>query len=235
MKYEALLKKKDEFLIYIDVERNLSSHTQRAYHSDLEQFFEFWAKLNAQEGKNVVLRRVISRFLMSLYNDPHDKSSIARKISCFNSFERFLKANGIDLDLKLTRPRLDKKLPVYLSVDEIFYLLDSVKIEDLPSRFPYRDKAIFELIYATGIRCSELVNICMSDIDLTNKTIRIFGKGRKERIVLFGQKAIDSLTSYIEKERTPAIKLNDPLFLNVRNGKLTPRSVQRIFEMFRTF
>jgi integrase/recombinase XerC len=234
MKYTELLKMRDEFLVYIDIERNLSSHTQRAYHSDLEQFFDFWAKLNTKE-KNVSLRGAISRFLMRLYNEQHDKASIARKISCFNSFERYLKANGIEINLKLTRPRLDKKLPVYLSIDEVFYLLDTIKLDELPTRFPYRDKAIFELIYATGIRCSELVNITLADIDLGQKTIRIFGKGRKERIVLFGQKATDSIKAYLTKERIPAVNNQESLFLNVRNTKLTPRSIQRIFEMFRTF
>ncbi|MEX0671733.1 MAG: site-specific tyrosine recombinase/integron integrase [Candidatus Babeliales bacterium] len=235
MNYTELLKRKDDFLIYIDVEKNLSAHTQRAYHSDLEQFFSFWLMLNTKAKKEVVLRATVSQFLMSLYQDQHEKASIARKISCFNSFERYLKADGINLNLKLSRPRIDKKLPIYLSIEEIFYLLDSVSLHDLPTRFPYRDTAIFELIYATGIRCSELVNITMETIDIPHKAIRILGKGRKERIVLFGDKAADSLRSYIEKERIPTIDPTDSLFLNVRNYKLTPRSVQRIFEMFRKF
>ena len=228
-------KKREEFLTYISVEKNLSDNTKRAYKADLKQFDQFWAGLTKEEKKRLSIRQIIERFLVSLFYKKIDKSSIARKFSCFKSFERFLTTQGIKLSLQLTRPRLDKKLPVYLSVDEIFHLLDKVKNEDLITKRPYRDKAIFELIYATGIRCSELVNIEIKDIDFTNKTIRIFGKGRKERIVLFGDKAKKRLNLYLDKERPRFFNQNEKIFLNYRNGPLTSRSVQRVFEMFRKF
>ena len=183
MTLKEFQKKSEEFLTYISVEKNLSNNTKRAYKADLKQFDQFWSNLTKEEKKRLSFRQIIERFLVSLFYKKIDKSSIARKFSCFKSFERFLGTLGIKLSLQLTRPRLDKKLPVYLSVDEIFHLLDKVKNEELTTKRPYRDKAIFELIYATGIRCSELVNIEIKDIDFTNKTIRIFGKGRKERIV----------------------------------------------------
>jgi len=224
-----------EFLQYLDVERNVSDHTQRAYASDLSQFVEFWNKLRPIEQQELSLRQVIERYLVSLFHKKIDKSSIARKFSCFKSFERFLRTQGIILNLKLTRPRLDKKLPIFLSVDEIFYLLDTLKDGELPTRRPIRDKTIFELLYATGIRCSELVTIKMSDIDMTNKTIRIYGKGKKERIVLFGQKALEKIDSYLEKERPAYHSLDERLFLNFRAEPLTTRTVQRVVEMFRTF
>jgi len=235
MNLKEFNKKRQEFLSYISVEKNLSSNTQRAYDSDLKQFATFWQSLKKDDKKNLSFRQIIERFLVSLFYKKIDKSSIARKFSCFKSFEKFLNNFGIKLSLKLTRPRLDKKLPIYLSIDEIFHLLDNIKNKDLPSKRPCRDKAIFELVYATGIRCSELVNIKISDIDFSNKTIRIFGKGRKERIVLFGKKAKDKVTEYFESER-PKIKYNNErLFLNYRNDPITSRSVQRIFEMFRKF
>ncbi len=224
-----------EFLQFLDVERNVSEHTQRAYASDLAQFVEFWGKLKSIEQQELSLRQIIERFLVSLFHRKIDKSSIARKFSCFKSFERFLRTQGIILDLKLTRPRIDKKLPIYLSVDEIFYLLDTIKDEDLPTKRPIRDKTIFELLYATGIRCSELVSITMADIDINNKTIRIKGKGKKERIVLFGQKALEKINLYLEKERPRFHSLDEQLFLNFRSEPITTRTVQRIVEMFRTF
>jgi len=235
MKLKEFQKKRDEFLLYLSVEKNLSDNTKRAYKADLKQFDLFWSNLHKEEKKRLSFRRIIERFLVSLFYKKIDKSSIARKFSCFKSFERYLRTQGTKIELQLTRPRLDKKLPVYLSVDEIFHLLDSVKNEDLPTKRPYRDKAIFELIYATGIRCSELVNIEIKDIDFTNKTIRIFGKGRKERIVLFGQKAKERLTEYVDKERPRFFNQNEKIFLNYRNEPLTSRSVQRVFEMFRKF
>jgi integrase/recombinase XerC len=124
---------------------------------------------------------------------------------------------------------------VYLSVDEIFHLLDTVKNSELPSLRPIRDKTLLELIYATGMRCSELVSVQFKNIDLHNKTIRIIGKGNKERIVLFGEKAKLKICEYIEKERPPLASTEEYLFLNPRGGKLSSRSVQRIFEKFRQF
>lgn len=229
------IEKKNEFILFITVEKNLSVHTQRAYESDLNQFIEFWQELPADDKKNLELRQIIERYLVNLFYKKIDKSSIARKFSCFKSFEKFLLTQGIVLKLKLQRPRLDKKLPIYLSVDEIFYLLDTITDEQLPTKRPARDKAIFELLYATGMRCSELIAIRMKDLDIQNKTIRIMGKGKKERIVLFGQKAHDKLQQYLTNERPRVYDTNEQLFLNYRNLPLTTRSVQRIFEMFRAF
>ncbi|MFC1843158.1 site-specific tyrosine recombinase/integron integrase [Candidatus Dependentiae bacterium] len=228
-------KKRKEFLRYLSVEKNLAQNTQRAYDSDLRQFGEFWNNLQKEDKKRLGFRQIIERFLVSLFYKKIDKSSIARKFSCFKSFERFLQSQGIKLSLKLTRPRLDKKLPIYLSEEEIVHLLDSVKNNELPTKRPYRDKAIFELIYATGVRCSELVNISFEDIDFTNKAIRVFGKGRKERMVLFGQKAHERLMHYLEYERPRVNDQKEKVFLNYRCETLTSRSVQRIFEMFRQF
>lgn len=225
--------KKDEFLAYLDVEKNLAHNTRKAYSSDLQQFIQFWDNLDEHMQKNLPLRQVIERYLVNLFYKKIDKSSIARKLSCFKSFEKFLRAQGFLIDLKLRRPRLDKKLPVYLSVDEIFYLLDQVTDDQLPTRHPIRDKAIFELLYATGIRCSELVTIRFADIDWHNKTIRIAGKGSRERLVLFGQKSKKKLIEYLDKERPKPKKDNEYIFLNYRRQQLTTRSIQRIFEMFR--
>lgn len=235
MQLKEFKEKKDQFILFLAIEKHFSLHTQRAYESDLNQFIEFWQQLSADEQKNLDLRTIIERYLVSLFYKKIDKSSIARKFSCFKSFEQFLKGYGIVLGLKLKRPRLDKKLPLYLSVDEVFYLLDTIEKTDLPTKRPERDKAIFELLYATGIRCSELIAIKFKHIDLTHKTIRIMGKGKKERIVLFGQKAKDQLVRYLEDERSQAQSLEEHLFLNYRNEPLTTRSVQRILLMFRGF
>lgn len=235
MDHQDFEKKKDEFVTYLEVERNVSIHTLRAYRADLEQFLHFWHELPADDQQHLSLRRIIERYLVSLFYKKISKSSIARKFSCFKSFEKYLKSDGISLDLKLKRPHIDKKLPVYLSVDEVFHLLDTVDNKDLPTKWPLRDKAIFELLYATGVRCSELVNICLRDIDFDQKTIRILGKGAKERIVLFGNKAHERLLSYLEHERPSVKRSSERLFLNCRTTPLSCRAVQRMFEMFRKF
>ena len=229
------VQKSTEFLTFLEIEKNLSIHTQRAYRSDLAQFAEFWERINTKEKNDLELPRIIERYLVLMYNQKISKATIARKISCLKSFQRFLKNQGFDLNVHLTRPKMSKKLPVYLSVDEISLLLDSLKPENLPTRRPLRDMAIMELLYATGVRCSELVNICFSDLDFNQKTIRILGKGNKERIVLFGNKAKDKLTKYIEKERPAVHNLHEKLFLNPAREPITVRTVQRIVEMFRKF
>lgn len=226
---------KDDFITYLKIEKNLSDHTVRAYESDLKQFFNFWQQLGPDDKKLLLMRQIIERYLVNLFHKKIDKSTIARKFSCFKSFEKFLKTQGIVLKLKLQRPRLDKKLPIYLSVDEIFYLLDTIADDQLPTKKPSRDKAIFELLYATGVRCSELVAIKFKDLDMAGRTIRILGKGKRERIVLFGQKAHDKLQQYLDNERPRPADANEHLFLNNRTEPLTVRTVQRIFEMFRSF
>lgn len=233
--FDQLRTKRDDFLIYIDVEKNLSEHTQRAYASDLEQLFEFWKGINRSERKEIPLKRALEQFMIHLFHHKLNKSSIARKISCYTSFEKFLKKGGVEIKLNITRPRLDKKLPSALSVDDMFHLLDDIDNEKLPTSRPLRDKAIFEIMYATGIRCSELVNIKLADIDLDQKLIRIFGKGRKERIVLFGSKAREKIIEYLTHERPTAKSVTEPLFVNYRQTQLTSRSVQRIIHMFYPF
>jgi site-specific recombinase XerD len=235
MKIEEFENHKEAFLLHLKAERNLSEHTVRAYFLDLQQFVTFWHGLSDNDKKNLTFRQIIERYLVALFYKKISKNSIARKFSCFTSFERFLERRGIELHLNLKRPRIDKKLPIYFSVDEIFHLLDEIKHEALPTRYPIRDKAIFELLYATGVRCSELVNIRIEDINLDEKTIRVFGKGKKERIVLFGDKAREKILHYYKIERPEIQNHQEPLFMNYRYEQLTSRSVQRIVKMFRSF
>lgn len=229
-------KKTKDFLAFLEVEKNASNHTLRAYASDLRQLAKFWQKIASQEPDLIRdFNTVLRRFVVSLFYQQLSKPSLARKLSTIRSFKDFLKNNGIKFTMDIQSPRIDKKLPITLSVDEIFYLLDNLKLQDMPTKLPHRNKAIFEIIYATGIRCSEVVNIKMHEISFESKIIKIMGKGRKERMVLFGNKAKQSVTNYLEKER-PQLLLhedNNFLFLNKAGGKLTTRSVQRIFEMFR--
>ena len=235
MERALFIEKKDEFLTQLEVERNLSIHTIRAYAGDLNQFIAFWERLTPYEQKELGIRHIIERYLMVLFYKNMNKSSIARKFSCFRSFEKFLERSGIKLNLKLQRPRVEKKLPVYLTMDEMFHLLDNIPNDQLPTRFPARDKAILELLYATGVRCSELIQINIQDVQMESLSIRIKGKGRKERMVLFGKKAQEKLMTYFQTERFDVRNTDEPLFTNYRGARLTSRSIQRIIEMFRSF
>lgn len=235
MHYQQALEKKEEFLVYVQVERNLTDNTYRSYSSDLHQFFTFWEKHNEKTKKNVSIKTALEHFFVQHFYKKTQKSSIARKISCITSYERFLKSNGIVLNLQLTRPKVEKKLPTYLTVQEITHLLDDVQEKDLPSKRPIRDKAIFEVLYATGIRCAELTQIRLENINFDEKTILIMGKGRKQRYVLFGEKAKTKILQYINGERFEHDRGNSILFLNRQGESLTNRTVQMIFTMFSKF
>lgn len=235
MYFQAFKKYRDDFLSYINIEKNLSLNTQKSYKGDLKLFTDFWTRVEQEESEKIELRRALERYFVFLFHKKIDKSSVARKISCFRSFEQYLKIFDIRLNLKLKRPRIDKKLPTYLTVDEVFYLLDTIKDQDLPSIRPIRDKTIFELLYATGIRCSELCNIKIQDVNLEEKVIRITGKGRKERFALFGKKAKERIIEYLEKERPKPASDKDYLLVSHVNEPLNQRTVQRVMKMFRSF
>lgn len=233
MELENFLRHTKDFLSYLEVEKNVSNNTLRSYKSDIEVLVTFWQTINKNES--IELRRALERYFVALFHKKIDNHSIARKMSCFKSFERFLRTKGIELKLKLKRPRVHKKLPTYLSVEEMTYLLDEVPRQGLPSKLPLRDVAVLELLYASGIRCAELCAITLQDIDLEQKVIRIKGKGRKERFALFGKKAQERIKNYLTHERMPTKNLNAPLFITSRNEPFHPRCVQRIMDMFQQF
>ncbi len=238
MDIQLLCAKIKDFITFFEVEKNASKHTIRAYEGDLRQLFAFCEDIQKREpAKLQSFEHFLKRYIVSLFYRKISKASLARKLSCLRSFQQFLHGQGIKITVPISSPRIDRTLPVTLSVDEIFFLLDSIKNEDLPTPYPNRDKTIFELVYATGVRCGELVGITLQDIDLDQKIIRVMGKGRKERLVLFGGKAKEMLQEYLSTERPLLLKdsAQNALFLNYAGGQLTTRSIQRIFEMFRHF
>lgn len=234
MQLSEFKERSHEFIIYLDVQRGLSRNTVHSYDLDLSQLITFWQTQATHEQEHT-LKTIINKFLVQLYHQQVQKSSIARKISCLKSFEKFCAMQGIRLELQLKRPKIDKKLPVYLSTDEMFHLLDNVKPADLGTQHPLRDIAILELLYATGMRCSELINITLADINAQEKTIRIVGKGNRERLALFDDRAANKVNKYLEKERPNIASHHNFLFINNRGTKLSSRAIQRTLELFRQF
>ncbi len=233
MTYSEAIIKKDDFLTYLDIERNVALNTYKSYQYDLNQFFTFWNNLNTQSQKIAYsMQEVVPKFFMHLYNIKVQKSSIGRKIACFQSFVKYLHRNNIVINLKLTPPRLNKKLPTYLTTNEITFMLDQLSDDTFLSKRPIRDRAILETLYATGVRCSELTHMKFQDINFDHKTILITGKGNKQRIVLFGNKAKDQLLKYIQIERIKDIKFNDSeyVFITPNGSRLTDRSLQQILQ-----
>ncbi|PLY01788.1 MAG: tyrosine recombinase XerC [Desulfuromonas sp.] len=217
------------FVHHLKVERNLSPHTCDAYLRDLQTFRLFLTETLAwpDEGLRLLKRVdtiVLRRYLGVLYKS-HKKSSIGRKLAAIRSFYRYLVREGqlqSNPGEGVATPKQEKYLPKTLSIDEVFALLEK---DAGANPLFLRDRAIFELLYSCGLRVSELTGLDVAHLDLLQALVRVLGKGRKERIVPVGGKALEALQRYLDT-RTGATD-DEPLFLNARGGRLTQRSVQR--------
>ena len=212
----------EHFLVYLRAEKDVSPHTLKAYTQDLKEFEEFVDK----KPKNID-NLDIRTFLASLYNKNLMKSTISRKLASIRSFFKYLHREGYvrSNPAKLvSSPKVPKNLPKFLTIDEVFLLVDTPKGETFK---PSRDKAIIELLYSCGLRVSELTSLDISDLDIKETIIRVKGKGRKERIIPIGAKAMEAIKNYLP-ERISLKKKSPGLFLNNRGGRLTQRSVRRI-------
>lgn len=235
MDKQTFKEKKDQFINFLSDEKSFSKNTCKSYYLDLQQFLYFWEKQELIENQKLNFDQMLNKYNNILNTNQINSTSIARKVSCINSFKTYLKTHGIEVKSKIYRPKVTVKKPQYLNIEELFDLLDNIKSENLPTKFPLRDKAIIEIIYATGVRCSELVNIELSCIDFQNRSIIIRTKNQKERVVFFGVKAYKALLEYLKFERSSIKNNYEKLFLNYQSGPLTVRSIQRICKMFRTF
>jgi integrase/recombinase XerC len=233
----------DRFIETLRVERNFSAHTIRGYRTDLEQFRDFLLSSNRgidERTGDVAMGKIdhlaIRAYLSHIYRE-HKKSSLARKLAAQRSFFRYLVEEGIlaksPAEMVAT-PRQEKPLPTFLPVDEMFSLLACP--ED-PTIWGARDRAILETLYSSGIRVAELVGLSDGDLDFSLGVLRVYGKGRKERIVPFGEKARAALQSYlIKRDQMLANRTRrggkNPIFLNRQGGRLTSRSVARILDKY---
>ena len=236
----------NSFLDHLRYERNVSAHTLRNYESDLQQFLDYLnpaaEKANGKKRAEPTLKEIdhitIREWLATLHSDHKKKSSIARKLAALRTFFQFLVREGV-LEANpaklVATPRKEKKLPVHLSVEDAVRFIET---PDADTDFGKRDRAILELLYATGVRVSELVQLDLRDIDFNNKLLRVFGKRRKERIVPFGEPAARALREYLSvREKflmNAAVTKRDaqPLILNYQGTRMTTRSVGRLVEKY---
>jgi len=209
------------FLGYLEAEKHASPHTVKSYRTDLEDFQRFVVGRGSVDIRGVDTRGVRA-FLAELHTRGLDPASVARKLAAIRSWFRFLRRRGIvarNPAQALRAPRLPRKLVSFLPIDETVALMDA-----RAPRGTARETAIVELLYASGLRVSELVGLDLRDVDLAEMTVRVLGKGRKERIVPFGAAATRALREYLGA-RGPAA---GAVFLNRRGGRLTVRSVHTI-------
>lgn len=214
----------EQFLRSLAVERGASPHTLRSYRTDLTDCAAFLAagRLGTLVGADA---RTLRAYLAALHERGLARTSIARRLAALRSFFRFLMRRGrasANPAREVTTPKLPRKLPAYLPIDESEALL---RVAPPPTAGGARDRAILELFYATGIRVAELAGLDVEDLDLREGAVRVLGKGRKERIVPVGRKAVEALRAYLGREGE---RERGPVFINGRGGRLTVRSVHRI-------
>ena len=233
----------DDFLKHLKYERNLSEHTLRNYESDMVQFYDYIAPLDKNdERREVPIRSIdnltIREYMATLYEKKKKKSSIHRKVATLRTFFRFLCREEIlenNPAMLVSSPRVDRKLPNHLSIEQMVRFIEAPETESVLGK---RDRAILELLYASGLRVSELVGLNLLDIDFNNQTLRVKGKGRKERMVPFGNHAKAALEIYLGVRGELLIEADpddrDPLavFMNYQGTRITTRSVGRMLDKY---
>lgn len=225
---DTMLKKIEAFIDHLRFERNASPHTLDAYRRNLLQFYAHMQETGVPFSRidNMVIRSYLAR----LYRKEEKKSTIARKLAAIRSFFQFcmqkkwLKDNPAKV---VATPKQDKPVPSFLSEEEMAGLLD---VPDTQRPLDLRDKALLEMLYAAGLRVSELVGLDLEDINFEERLLRVRGKGKKERLVPYGRAAEDSLYAYFRVRPSLAQgRMGEAaVFLNYRGERLSARSVQRI-------
>ena len=214
----------ESFLNYMLIERNFSANTRESYKNDLKRYLLFM-QYSSRPLESITSHH-IEKFMGELYAIGLEASSIARNISAIRSFHKFLvleRSLGTNPAENLHQPKKARYLPSVLTVDEIMRLLTAPQTMSPPGKYDLRDKAILELLYATGVRVSELINIQQQSLYLDAGFVRIFGKGSKERLVPVGSSAIAWVRQYQTELRLSLVQRNsdDYLFLNARGTKLS--------------
>ncbi len=222
-----------KFITYLEIERNVSEHTIKAYSSDIKQFLEF-LKSDEEELGNIT-HRTIRKFLAHLQNKAYSNKSIGRKLATIRAFFKFLVREGYQKTnptLVVSTPKIAKKLPEFLTVENMIKLIEKPDESDV---LGIRDRAIFETLYSTGIRVGELTHLNIYDIDFGGGTIKVKGKGNKQRITPIGDTALDVINRYsavrsalFNNKNIGITEDRQALFLDKWGGRLTSRSVERI-------
>ncbi|BAQ10505.1 tyrosine recombinase xerc [Bacillus sp. OxB-1] len=223
---------RDEYLSFVRLEKNYSSYTVSEYEKDVNEFLEF-LKVEGLESLEEVTYPVARLYVTRLYDKHLSRSTISRKISSVRSYFKFANARYDISDIafrSLHHPKKEERLPAFFYEEELKSLFDACDGRDKKS---LRDRALLELLYATGIRVSELTGIRLKDLDDQLGIVMVMGKGRKERYVPYGEFAQSALSAYLEESRPLLVKqkVHDALFVNLRGDPLTDGGVRHILKM----
>ncbi len=222
---------KEKFLKYIEFRKKYSLHTINSYAQDISQFNNFCTEtFNINSDNEIVTDfKIVRRWVAELSSQGNSSKTINRKLSTLRSYYNFLMREGLIKSnpiIKIVRPKTEKKLPEFVSEDNINILLDSADLfnDDFEGT---RDKLIIEFLYGTGIRRAELIGINISDVDINNKTIKVTGKGNKQRIIPFPKAIIEVYNKYINY-REELIAETDNLFITKSGKAIYPNLVYRV-------
>jgi tyrosine recombinase XerC len=222
-----------KFSNYLKGEKNVSPHTLKSYSSDLNDFLNFLKKEKIPLRIRYIDHLIIRRFLASLQKRGLSHTTMARKLATLRSFFRFLcREEDLEINpvLGTRTPKIAKRLPQFLALSEIFMLLES---PDEKSILGLRDRAILELLYATGMRVSELVGLNVNNVDLLGGVAKVWGKGRKERLTPFGTEATQALYKYLKRRETLHPGEGEKgLFLNKLGARISARSIRRLLDKY---
>lgn len=211
----------EEYINSVKYEERLSNNTSMSYNYDLSGYLEYLDSIGVSNVSDITTRDIES-YMRYLIDDKNEEiTSIAHKLTSIKNFHKFLLKTGVldkDVSVTVERPKIAKKLPSALTVEEVDKLMN-MRLQNV---FDYRNKAMLEVLYGTGMRVSELCNLKLSDIDMDNSAIRVLGKGDKERIVPIGDYAMEALSNYLEW-RTSLLKgpVTDAVFLNNHGKPIT--------------
>ena len=220
-----------QFKDFLKAERNASFYTKRNYERDLNKFAAF-AKNNDVDTPVKTEKLLVRSYLNQLNEEKYARTSIARNMSALRSFFKYLMREeimGKNPAALISSPKLDKRLPAFLTLEEAKKLVES---PDLTKPQGQRDRAMLEMLYATGMRVSELVSMDLEHLDLDTNEIRVWGKGSKERIVLMGEDCAGALSNYIKDGRKVLLgdKKNNAVFINRYGTRLLVRRVQKLLK-----
>lgn len=219
----------DSFERYLSVERQLLPKSVEAYIRDVKEFISSAGGVLELERELQVA--AVRSFVYHLYKK-NSPTSICRKLSSLRVFGKFLVREGVlvkNIFEEVTMPKRPKYLPKFLTVDEAFELIEGIEGDDFISA---RNRAIYDLLYSEGLRVSELTHLTLQQVDLRQSLIRVLGKGKKERIVPIGAKALENLKIYLAIRDKMRFGDRGYLFLNVRGGRLTERTIQKNIKKF---
>lgn len=217
-----------KFMIYLKIEKNASQHTITNYQIDLKDFNGSIKEKALENITHVDVRLFLARMKERNFS----KRTVARKMATLRSFFKFLCREGYIKTSPasgLQTPKLESKLPIFLSTDEVVKLIESPDLSDV---YGLRDRAILETFYSSGIRVSELVGLNKDNIDFISGVIKVYGKGKKERLAPVGDRALRAVRNYLEKLNPPGIKEKKAVFLNKSGRRMTDRAVRRVVEKY---